>query len=93
MEAGAPRVRRRTAARNDQVAISWIMDDTQLAAFRAWFDDAVAGVAGGAAWFNGLNIALGGGLTQPDCRFVGPFTAALINGTLKWQVQAKLEVR
>jgi hypothetical protein len=93
MSVGAPRARRITAARNDQVTAQWLMDDAQLAAFRTWFEDDVDGIAGGAAWFTGLSLAVGGGLTSPDCRFVGPFTASLLTGTLLWQVTAKLEVR
>lgn len=90
MEVGAVRARRRTAARNDQVTVQWMFNDAEFAAFRTWFD---SDISGGAAWFSGLSLAVGGGLTTPDCRFVGPFTAVPLSGTLLWQVSAKLEVR
>lgn len=96
MEVGTPRVRRKTSARDDQITLSWTMDDTQLATFRAWFDGTgTDDCQGGAAWFNGMNLAVGNtGLTQPDCRFVGPFSAVLLNpGSLWWSVSAKVEVR
>jgi hypothetical protein len=70
-----------------------MMDDAQMTIFRAWYDDGIDGIAGGTRWFNGLNLAIGSGLTQPDCRFVGPFQATLLAGNLLWSVTAKLEVR
>ena len=48
MEAGLPRVRRRSAARNDQVSVAWRFTDAQMATFRAWFD---GDCANGASWF------------------------------------------
>lgn len=94
MEVGTARVRRKTSARDDQISLSWTMDDTQLATFRAWFDGTgTDDCQGGAVWFNGMNLAVGGGLTQPDCRFIGPFSSVLLDGTLLWSVSAKVEVR
>lgn len=90
MEVGLARSRRRTSARNDQIQVSWVLTDAQFATFRAWFDDEANG---GASWFNGLSLAKGGGLTTPDCRFIGPFTASLIAANLLWDVSARLEVR
>lgn len=95
MEVGLARVRRRTSARNDQLSVVWMMTDAQMTTFRAWFDGTGTDDAqGGTAWFNGLSLATGdGGLTQPDCRFIGPFSATLLAGNLIWSVTAKLEVR
>ncbi len=95
MEVGMARVRRRTSARDDQVGISLKLSDAQMAIFRAWFEGTGTDDAnGGTAWISQLPLALGtGGLTTPDCRFVGPYTATPISGTLNWAVTAKLEVR
>lgn len=91
MEVGAARARRRTAARNDQVAVSWLFTDAEMAAFRAWFDDA-AGAAGGPAWFTGIGLALGNGIVASEARFAGIWQASAVPG-LNWQVSARLEVR
>ena len=93
MEVGAARVRRRSAARNDLVAVRWVLTDDQLEDFRDWFDDP-DDAAGGTAWFTGLSLALGGGglTTDAECRFVGPWQASSLGGTI-WQVSARLEVR
>lgn len=96
MEVGTARARRRTAARSDQVSGSCIMTDAQMATFRAWWDGTGADDAhGGTAWISQLPLAMGnGGLTTPDCRFIGPFSAVLLKpGNLLWSVSAKLEVR
>lgn len=95
MEVGLARVRRRTSARNDQISLSWVMSDTQIATFRAWFDGTGTNdLFGGSVWFNGLYLPEGdGGLSAPDCRFVGPFTATPISGVILWSVSAKIEVR
>ena len=91
METGAARSRRRTAARNDQVAATWIFTDAQMAIFRAWFDDP-ANAAGGAAWFT-VNLALGtSGRVSVSARFVGVWQSTALDG-LHWSVTAKLEIR
>lgn len=92
METGAPRVRRRTTARNDRVAVSWLMTETQFDAFRDWFDNDSTGIAGGSAWFT-VNLAVGTGTRRAavDARFAGPFNA--IPDAQYWRVQATLEVR
>ena len=92
MEVGAARVRRRTAARNDQVSVAWFFTDAQLATFRTWYDDA-AGAAGGASWFDGLSLAIGNtGVTAQSARFVGIWKADQVD-KLQWSVSAKLELR
>lgn len=96
MEAGASRVRQRSAARLDQVQVAWEMTDAQMAAFRAWFNDTSTGISGGASWFTGLPLRLGmGGTESRDCRFVGPprleFEGA--NGAGRWRISGAIEVR
>ena len=91
MEVGAPRVRRRSAARLDQLDVGWVFDQTQMAAFRTWFDDS-AEAAGGAGWFT-VTIDIGtGGSVSAEARFVDSWQAALADHGL-WRVSAKLEVR
>lgn len=93
MEIGAARVRRRTAARNDQVAVTWRFTDAEMAIFRTWYDDASTGAAGGAAWFDGISLALGStGLVTSEARFSGIWQATALAG-LNWQVSARLEIR
>lgn len=92
MEFGAARVRRRTRARDDRLSVAWRLTDSQMATFRAWFEDDVSGAAGGAAWFD-LDIQVGDGGTQnKEVRFVGPFSASALGRAL-WGVTATLEVR
>lgn len=91
MEAGAARARRRTAARNDLVAVSWTFTDAEMATFRTWFDSS-SDAAGGSAWFS-MDLAIGAtGLESHDCRFAGIWRATALPG-LNWQVSARLEVR
>lgn len=91
MESGAPRARRRSAARNDRISVMWVFTDTQMATFRTWFDDA-AEAAGGSNWFY-LNVAIGtSGIVSMQCRFAGIWQARQISGW-NWEVSATLEVR
>ena len=90
MEVGAPRVRRRTRARNDHLNVTWTFDAVQMQTFRNWFDDDL-GAAGGAAWFT-LPVRLGeAGVVDLECRFIGPVQADYVGDV--WRVSARLEVR
>jgi hypothetical protein len=92
MEIGAPRSRRRTAALDDNIALTWKFTDAQMATFRTWFYDA-AGAAGGAAWFTGLSLAVGTtGVVALQCQFTGVFNATPISG-LNWLMSAKVRTR
>lgn len=91
MESGAARVRRRTVARNDLVDVAFAMTDEQFVDFRSWFDDPVAGLSGGASWFD-MALPLGnGGSTPEEARFKSAWKAA--RDGLIWKVTAQLEVR
>jgi hypothetical protein len=92
METGAPRVRRRTTARNDRINVGWLLTVAQLDTLRDWFDDATTGIAGGSAWFN-VSLDVGTGTTQAavEARFTGPFQAQRIGQ--HWKVSATLETR
>ena len=91
MESGAPRARRRTYSRNDRLHVSWIFNDAQMAAFRAWFESDVE-AAGGAAWFY-IALRIGDtGATTEEARFTGMWQAALVGFNI-WNVSASIEVR
>jgi hypothetical protein len=93
MEVGAARQRRRTSARQDKVAVTWKFTDAQMTIFRAWFDDATNGAAGGSGWFT-ISLAVGAtGLTSMSARFVGGELKADLHGGLNWLVSANLEVQ
>jgi hypothetical protein len=89
MESGSPRVRRRTAARLDEYALSVSLSDAQMAIFRAWWDD---DAAGGAAWFTMSLWAGDGGADSVEARFKGPWRADMI-GNHRWLVSGTVEVR
>lgn len=92
MDAGNPRVRRRSAQRIDTVSVSWIFSDAEMLIFRAWFENATTGAAGGSAWFS-IDLATGAsGIATIDARFTGAFSAKLRPG-LNWAVDAQLETR
>lgn len=96
MEVGAARVRRRSAARVDSVALEWLMDDAQFAQFRAWHESPT-GAAAGAAWFTGLAVAgVAAGVRSTDSvRFAGEWAAERVSNAAgpRWRVSATLEVR
>ena len=69
METGSPRVRRRTTARLDRINIAWMFDATQMAAFRAFFDD---DLAGGTSWCN-MTLDTGDDVASVEIRFSGPW--------------------
>ncbi|MDT3708176.1 MAG: hypothetical protein ROZ09_15245 [Thiobacillus sp.] len=91
METGMPRVRRRSAARMDQVTVAWKFTDAQMQIFRTWFNSATD-AAGGASWFT-IDLAVGETGVEPvEARFSGEWTADMLAG-INWRVSAKLEVR
>lgn len=92
MEVGPRRTRRRTKARNDKIALSWLFTDAQLHTFRGWFDDDVTGIAGGDAWFT-VDLAVGGAtlLESVEAKFVG--VAKPVRDKAFWRVSAVVEVR
>lgn len=92
METGSPRVRRRTTSSNDKISMSWDMSDDQLGIFRDWFDDATTGIAGGSVWFYINLLVNGGGFTNVEARFVGPYTLSYVP-YMRWVVSGELEIR
>lgn len=76
MEAGLARVRLTTFANNDVVKMMWIMEDDQMGAFRAFWDDAPVSLAGDSddltGWTGtGATLSLAGAAGPDDC---GPTT-------------------
>lgn len=93
MEAGNTKSRRRSLVRYDKFSVKWILSETQMAAFRTWFDDATTGANGGQAWFT-VNLNTGSGvLASSTARFVGGNWDASYVTVGIWQVSAQLEVR
>lgn len=91
MEAGAARVRRRTRARNDLIDVAFCFTDEQFTAFRTWYDDSVAGISGGASWFD-IALSVGnGGATPEQARFKGSWKSS--RDGLSWKVTGQLEIR
>lgn len=92
MEVGAPRSRRRTAADNDQVSVSWLFTESEMSTFRAWFTNGTTGAAGGASWFN-VTLWLGNGSSEAvEARFLGGYKFKR-KGASMWFVVAQIEVR
>ena len=88
METGAPRARRRSAARLDTLSVVWVFDDAQFAIFRSFMDTEADG---GAVWWQ-MGVDTDGTLVTKDCRLIGPWQAQKIDADY-WRVSAKLEVR
>jgi hypothetical protein len=92
MEVGFARVRRRTTARNDLMQTSWLMEQTQVAIFRDWFENSSTGINGGATWFT-ISIPRGSTIeTQVTARFKGPYTIDHVGGTF-WKINGTLEIQ
>jgi hypothetical protein len=87
MEVGAARVRRRTAARMDVVAIEWKLTPGQMVAFRDWYD---TDLGGGVAWFT-VDLDLGAGIVSCEAQFAEMWKAT--RPGLMWSVKASVKVR
>lgn len=92
MEGGNIRVRRRSAARNDRVAVTWFFTSSQMAAFRSWFDDS-AEADGGSAWFTVTLDTGDGSMVSATARFSGVWSAKMVEAGRYWEVSASLEIR
>lgn len=69
MEVGAARLRRITFARNDTASMAWVFTDAEMAAFRAWFEDAAWSLAGDSDSLAGWTLI---GATITAGALVGP---------------------
>ena len=89
MEAGAPRSRITTRARNDRANLKWRFSESEMANFRNWWRDVALS---GASWVT-LPLSLGeGGEQNVECRFTAHWKATLLP-SLIWEVSASVEVR
>lgn len=88
MESGEARTRRRTVSAPDTIKLSWLLDASQMAIFRAYWD---AEMAAGSAWCD-MPVDVGDGVEQKSVRAIGQYTAARISGSY-WRVGCEVEVR
>lgn len=91
MESGPARVRRRYTAAPDHVSLGFILDETQMATFRAlWESD----FQNGAAWvFVPIKDGRSVGVSNKEVRpLTGSFKSAPVSAT-HWSVEFQVEVR
>ncbi|ARQ46670.1 hypothetical protein [Oxalobacter formigenes] len=88
METGPARQRRLSASMPTQLSVKWIMQRLEFKVFEAWFKHTIFD---GTAWFV-MEVDNGMGMTETDCRFVGPYTVELAAKGI-YNVSATLEVR
>lgn len=67
---------------------SWLFNDSEAAAFEAWFRDAISD---GAAWFN-MQARTPLGKVSLVCRFTEMYSGPDITGRNLWRIRAPLEV-
>ena len=91
MDVGAARVRRRTTSAPDTVTLSWLLDATQMAAFRTFWE---GGWNFGASWvYISLRDGWSSAMTSRECRPTpATYKAAPVSAT-HWQVDMTVEVR
>lgn len=74
MEGGYKRNRRTSFARQDVVDMAWVFSDTEMAAFRAWWNDEAWSLAGDSESLAGWGVVgatrVIGGATSPDGEIV-----------------------
>ena len=88
METGPARQRRLSASMPTQLSVKWILTRFEMKIFEAWFRHIIFD---GTAWFV-MSVDNGLGLTETDCRFIGPYTVELAAKGI-YNVSATLEVR
>lgn len=72
MDAGTPRVRRRSAVRFDEITVEFVFDATQVALFRDWFDASGSATHAGTAQAGAAStITLASGATATDDTYNG----------------------
>lgn len=88
MEAGAPRARRMFTSVPDNITLSWVFTEAQLALFEAWHK---LEAQDGAAWFT-VSLPNGLGMQSVEARFKRPLKKAL-RGGMSWFVSGDVQVR
>lgn len=91
MEGGAARVRRRTTATPDEVTLRFLLDATQMATFRTfWEDDWLHG----AAWvFLPIKDGRAAATTSKECRPKPATFKATPVSAAQWVLELTVEVR
>lgn len=89
MEAGAARVRRRSASRNATATVAWIFTDNQFSVFDYWVQNKITG---GADWFN-LSIPDSAGFQSIEARLIGPYKVVGRVPPSSWQISTTIEIR
>ncbi len=89
LDSGRARQRRKFTSVPTMCNVTWIFNgDTQVAAFEAWFRDALLD---GEEWFNSpLKTPIGDG--QYVCRFTDMYNGPTLVGLCAWRVSAVLEL-
>lgn len=89
LDSGRARQRRKFSSVPSTFNVTWIFNaDTQVAAFEAWFRDAVQD---GPAWFNApLKTPIGEKMYV--CRFTQMYDGPTLVGLCAWRVSAVLEL-
>lgn len=88
MEVGTQKSRRVSYSRQDKIKVGWLLNGSQCATFRDWFD-ASSGANGGQAWFD-IILNSGGGTGTVQARFSG--VPQIDFAKPFWAVTATLEV-
>ncbi|AVL70870.1 hypothetical protein CEQ07_05230 [Oligella urethralis] len=89
MESGRARQRRKFSSVPTMVDVTWVFkNDSQAAAFEAWFRDAIND---GADWFN-MPLKTPVGMQDYVCRFAEMYTGPDLIGISSWRISAKLEI-
>jgi hypothetical protein len=88
MESGPARTRRRYISVPIDVRVVWHLTLAELAAFQAFYRDAIYD---GAGWFL-MPVVMGDGEAQRKARFKEPYQADTVANEHCWRVTATLEV-
>lgn len=91
MEGGAARVRRRSTSRPDEVSLAFVLDEAQMATFRAFWEDSFLS---GAGWvYVPVKLGRTPGVTSQECRPKGGTFKATPLSSTHWSVSFPVEVR
>ena len=85
METGPAKLRQRSTATISKIHLQFLVNDTQLTAFRDFYQETLSGGALGFSFYHPTK------LENVTCRFATPYEVVSVNGTFH-RVQAVLEV-
>jgi hypothetical protein len=87
-DSGYARQRQRFTATPQYRSVQWVFNTLQMYAFKDFFYNTI-GL--GTNWFE-MELDIGDGIDNYDCRFNSPYEDVMISPNL-WRVSGKLEVR